>query len=344
MFRHKNIFLLISVIFLFSACMGSGTGVKTSQSSENSRPGWTTAPPRHAGYIFGVGSVETYGNTRTAIQRAHESARVDLLSQLRVTVSGDMQTSVRAEGDESRFTSIQKIVQQQTSSRVEEIEMTGMEITETWVNPSETEVWALARMNRAKTESELIFALEDIEDKLLQRGTGSGTTLSRIRHIFPSLKELEERRHLIHQLNFLSAGQKISERKNSRQVDALQTEIQDLLASLTIRLEPENDDAIQMKGILAQTLTSMGFNIHDQNPDLLISLSITMTPVQRNQLHHVVSQARGQVKNPQGRILYALQESGRSSSSDAAIASNKAVEDMARKLADILAAGLFQNI
>ncbi|MCW7753737.1 LPP20 family lipoprotein [Desulfobotulus sp. H1] len=345
MFSLNNRMLAVLGIFLLTACMGTtGTGVHSSHKTDAPRPKWTTEPPRQAGYIFGVGSVETYGNARTAIQRAQEAARVDLLSQLRVTVSGTMQTSIRVEGDDERFASIHKVVQQETSSRVQEIEMTGIEITETWLNPAETEAWALARLNRAKTESELLFGLEDLEDTLLNRGTGTGSTLDRIRHIIPSLTDLEERRQILNQLTFLAAGSQIPDREKGRRVDALQAEIRNLLASLTIRLEPQNDDAIKMLGIMAQTLTRMGFNLHDEGADLRIRLSISMTPVSRNQIFHVVTQAEGQVQTPEGRTLYALRESGRSSSSDPQIARNKAVEDMALKLADALASGLFQHL
>ncbi|MDY0161730.1 LPP20 family lipoprotein [Desulfobotulus sp.] len=342
--RRLFLILLILCPFLLTACMGKGGSVQTGQQNATSRPQWTTSPPRQAGYVFGVGSVETYGNTRTAIQRAQEAAKVDLLSQLRVTVSGEFQTSIRVEGGDTQFASIHKVVEQQTRSRVQEIEMAGIEIRETWTNPAETEVWALARLNRAQAESELIFSLEDLEDKLLSRGTGSGDTLSRIRHIIPSLRELEERRHIQQQIAFLAAGSRIPDREKGQRTDALQAEIRKLLASLTIRLDGENEDAKKMQGIMAQTLNHMGFTLHDQSPDLIIRLNLTMTPVHRNQLFHVVSQAQGQVKTPDGRTLYSLRESGRSSSSDPSVARDKAVEDMAQKLADALALGLFENL
>lgn len=335
---------LLLCLFILSACMGKGMEPQTLAKDPAARPAWTTAPPRKAGYVFGVGSAATYGETRTGIQRAQEAARVDLLSQLRVTVSGVTQSSTRVEGSDPQFVSIQKVVEQQVSSRVHEIEMSGIEILETWVNPPETEVWVLARLNRAQTESDLLFQLDDIEDRLLKRGTGSGSTLERVRHILPSLKDLEERRKILEQIAFLAAGSQIPDREKGSETDALQTEIRRILSSLTIRMDAENDEAVKMQNIIGQTLNSMGFALHSQNPDLILSLNLSMNPVKRGNLFHMVTQAQGQVKTPEGRILYSLNESGRSSSSDAGVARSKAAEEMAQKLADALARGLFQHL
>ena len=82
----------------------------------NSLPAWTTQPPQRSGMAYGIGSMEIYGNPTQAVQRAGELARADLVSQLKVTVSGQNTndtTEFRLNGESTRV--------QQTLSQVVKI-------------------------------------------------------------------------------------------------------------------------------------------------------------------------------------------------------------------------------
>src|SRR5690606_25775778 len=74
---------------------------KPQQDSANARderamtPDWITQLPQRNGMAYGVGSMEIYGSVTDAIKRAGDLARVDLVSQLRVTVSGDFSVDTR---------------------------------------------------------------------------------------------------------------------------------------------------------------------------------------------------------------------------------------------------------
>lgn len=333
---------LLLPLFLLCTLAGCISGQST-QKSASERPDWVVHLPSRAGYLYGAGGAEVYRNANTAMQQAKEAARLDLLSQLRVTVEGETRTQTLFEESETGFPSIERMVQQQTSSRVQKIEMTGIEFVETWIDPAGKEVWALARMNRAKTESELFFQLSSLEDKILSRDLPEGDKLEQIRSVFPLLKEMEERDHLLSQLSFLSAKDSMPETTRGKEVDALKASIRKLLASLTISIEEKNETAEKMQASIAKVLTSMGFNLHHLNPDLILELGVTTQAFQKGELFHCLSEAMGEVRTPAGRTLYVLKEAGKGASGLEAQAENNAVEDVSRKLADSLAKNLFQN-
>lgn len=337
MIRH-----ILVPFFLFCTFIACASN-QGAQKNSALRPDWVTNPPSQSGYLYGTGGTEIYGSTHTALQQAKEAARVDLLSQLRVTVEGETRTSTRLEESGANFPSIERMVQQQTSSRVQKIEMTGIEFAETWVDPAGKEVWVLARMNRAKTESELFFQLSSLEDRILSRDISQGNKLDRIRGALPTLKELDEREHLLAQLSFLSAGNSVPETGKDKKVEALKKDLRDLLASLTISIEEKNETAEKMQALIAKTITSMGFNLHHINPDLILVLDIKLQAFRKGDLFYCLSDAMGEVQTPEGRTLYMLKESGRGASGLEAQAEDKAVEDVSRKLADSLAKNLFQQ-
>src|SRR6056297_1125489 len=62
--------------------------------SDSSRtPGWITSPPAGTTYVYGVGSAKIFADTASAINRAQDDARSELLKRLEVTVSGETRTS-----------------------------------------------------------------------------------------------------------------------------------------------------------------------------------------------------------------------------------------------------------
>jgi hypothetical protein len=294
--------------------------------------------------VFGVASAENYGSEANALERAKEQARVDLLSRIRVEVSGTTETSNRMEMNNGQVTNMSEVLTQEARSRVNEIELPGMEVTETWVNPQGKDAWALAQLNRAEAERQLLNELQRTNQRLLERGLPQqGSKLEKVRQVIPSLPDLARRNQLHQQLTFLSAtGRVVATQRKA--VDELDAQIQALLSSLSFSVEGQNSLAERMRPELAEQLTAMGFNMVNSGADLQLRLSLSMDEVQRERLHHRVAQASGQVVTPEGRTLYAVSESGRAASTDPNVATRKAVKAMATLLAQTLATGLYDNL
>ncbi len=346
MMQRRLLCLALLLVVGLAGCAQQPASPATSSAvvASAAQPGWISQHPERSGFVYGVASAEIYGSEANALERAREQARVDLLGRIRVAVGGSVEARSRMEMRNDQVTDLTEVLTQQASSRVEEVELPGIEVTETWVSPNGKDAWALARLNRAEAEQQLLTNLSLTNQRLLDRGLPrTGSNLDKVRQVLPSLPDLSQRDQLHHQLEFLAASERIDSAQR-QEVDQLAAAIQSLLAGLSFQVEGQNNLAQRMAPELAQQLTRMGFNMVEGNADLNLRLSLNMDEVVRNNLHHRVAQASGQVLTPEGRTLYAISESGRATSTDANVATRNAIDEMAKSLARRLAAGLYDNL
>ncbi|MDR9468381.1 LPP20 family lipoprotein, partial [Marinospirillum sp.] len=282
-----------------AGCSGQPAAPAAQTSSNSEQPRWISQHPQRNDYVFGVASAEIYGSEANALERAREQARVDLLSRIRVAVSGTTETSNRMEMNNGQVTNMSEVLTQEARSRVKEVELPGMEVTETWINPNGKDAWAMAQLNRVEAERQLLGELQRTNQRLLERGLPQqGTKLERVRKVIPRLPDLARRNQLHQQLAFLAATDRVDAAQR-KAVDELDAQIQSLLASLSFSVKGQNSLAERMRPELAEQLTAMGFNMVDSQADLQLHLSLSMDEVQRDRLHHRVAQASGQVVTPQ---------------------------------------------
>ncbi|MFK7160066.1 LPP20 family lipoprotein [Marinospirillum sp. MEB164] len=314
-----------------------------SQAMQAGQPSWVRLHPQRAGYVYGVASAEIYGSSANALERARQQAQVDLLARIQVSVAGETQTTTRAEMRQGQLHDLHEILLQQASSRVEEVTLPGIQVTETWIDEAGRSAWALAELNRQAAETQLLAQLQQVDQRLLQRALPtSGDQLSRVRAVLPNLADLQQRRQLFNQLEFLAATGRIDAQRQ-QQVEAREAEIRGIIAALSFRLEAKSPDAQRMQPHIAARLTELGFQLRQNQADLTLRLNIHLQDVQRQGLHHRVAQADGQVVDAQGATLYAVSETGRAASTDAAVATSNAIQMMANSLAEALAQGLYQQ-
>lgn len=311
-------------------------------------PSWVTQPPSRPGYAYGSGSAEVYGSQGQALERAQELAKADLLASLRVEISSSTEYSKSASMEFEGEFSLQENLNQQIRSSTPPIELSGIQISATWVNPAASEVWALAELNTSLAAERLLARLHQLEAGLVQRGTWpprqpEASKLARVRYLKPSLQELVERQQLRQQLDFLGAATQATTQQ-SQAIEQISLEVAQLLASLGIQLQASSSQAEALVPILASSLTGLGFNLVNQQADLQLRLNLQLSQLERNGLFYVDAKADGQIIDAQQRTLHALHTSTRSVSSAASVAHNKATTEVAQQLAQDLIASLYLNL
>ncbi len=338
------LFLAGALLLGLSGCaLNQGKSAET-LADATAAPAWVQNTPRRHGYAYGVASSEIYGSQERALETAREKAKADLLANIRVEISSSVDYSKTASMEFAGQTSLQETFAQNINSKVKNIELSGLQIQDTWVDAKGKEAWALAELNVAVAVEKLLQDLQQLEQRVLERGIAdSPDRLQRIRSVKPSLEDLAQRRQILQQLNFFGE-QGRTDAAQGRAVEQLEAQIADLLASLSIRLQAGSAQAGQMQPILAQALTDLGFNLVNGPADLSFDLQLKSSQVARNGLYYVDAQASGQMSNAQNRLLYVINADHRAVSTDSSVANSKAVNELAQQLAQMLVNNLYQKL
>lgn len=351
---NKPSYLLLGLALTAFSLVGCNTNnlqpmdISASQLSSaaavNIQPDWVNNPPRRSGYAYGVASSEVYGRSANALETAREKAKADLLAGIRVEISSSTDYSKSATMQFKGDTKLQENLNQKISSKTAAVELSGIKVTETWVDEQNKAAWALAELDTSAAAQQLLKQLAQLESRIVQRGTlATAAKLDRVRYVKPSLQELVERRQLLEQLTFLGAATQVDAARRQT-VENIEVEIAQLLASLGIQLQAETQAAQALQPKLASALTDLGFNLVNSQPDLRLVMQLKSSRVERKGLNYVDASASTQINSAEKRTLHIINATTRTVSSEASVASNKAVEELAQKLAESLIESLYQNL
>jgi len=347
---NKSRYLFFCFVLIALGLVGCNVNPSQTQTATEKRPvpdiqpEWIHKPPQHLGYAYGVASSEIYGSEARALETAKKKAKADLLAGLRVEISSSTDYQKSATLAFQGGMTLQENLTQKITSKIPDIELSGIQVTETWVDKKNKEAWALAALNTFVTAQELLQQLAQLEERLLQRGTlPKATKLNRIRYLKPSLQDLAERRQILKQLTFLGETARINTARYQA-VEEVEAEISRLLASFGVELQLTDSEAKALQSKLASTLTNLGFNLVNNQPDLRLIVQLKTSQLVRNGLTYVDALASGQINTTDNRTLHVIRASTRAVSSEASVANNKAVNELAEKMADALVESLYQNL
>lgn len=355
----KSTLLSLSLVFVLASLMGCKATQLQPMASSNTnlanakaprlalasiQPNWVNNPPRRSGYAYGVASSEVYGSQAKALETAKDKAKADLLASIRVEISSSTDYSKNATLVYQGEARLQEALNQKISSKIPAIELKGLKVTETWVNELGKEVWALAELDTRAAAEQLLLELAQLEDRIIKRGTlPKAIKLDRVRYVKPSLQELAERRQLLNQLTFLGAATQVDAARKQA-VEEVEVEIAKLLASLGIQLQATTSEAQALQPKLAGALTNLGFNLVTNQPDLRLVMQLKTSKVERAGLIYVDASASSQINTAENRTLHVINAAARVVSSESSVANNKAVTELAEKIADSLIESLYQNL
>lgn len=336
----------ISTLFL-GACSGLGSKGQADKVTTSAIPAdtpvWAITPPVRSGMAYGVGSVEALGDPADAVRRAGEVARIDLLSRLRVTITGDISSTTTESSGTGREAEVTKNVRQYMRSQVPEVQLDELTIRDAQVSGGYA--YALAELDRAATSARLrqqIFELEQQLDQYAQV-TPQGNTLQQLRVMLPAMGLIAERQAFAEKLGLVAEDHRIPALATSHL--ALQQRVAELLNQLKVSIEFANPAAEAMAGELIEVLTSQGLNIGDPaQSDLNFTLTADRSERQQEGRFYAFVKARILIADQQGRTLSSFSDTGRGVSGLEQLAWQKASRSVADKLQQELAKTLTERL
>ena len=330
-----------------SGCQGGGPAVPSdggAASASGGIPAWVTSPPSGGGYAYGVGSAEIYGDPASALNRAQDQARTELIKRLEVTVSGTTTASRgrTVEGGQSRVT---RSIMDTVESRVPETELANIEIAKTHAVEGGDTAYALAKLNRSQAEITLISKIEDIDARIREiagRDPGGGDRLDRLKALMPALPLLEERRQVLRKL------QLVAERDPGHRLPsefrALQDTIAGLLDSLVVVLQPKGESTRKMDSTLRKALADEGVQVREAgNGDLTLRYEAGLRTVTRDGRNFVFADGNVTVLDGNGNVIDEFQERVKAGSVDPGVAQDRAVGRLAEGLGTKLGESLLDS-
>lgn len=309
-------------------------------------PAWVTEPPSGGGYAYGVGSAPIYADPASALSRAQDRARAELLKRLEVTVSGRTRTTRRrtVEGGESRVT---RSVMDTVDSRVAETRLRHVEIVETHAAEGGETAYALARLDRAAAQQALIGEIEALDARLREiaaRDPG-GARLQRLRALMPALGLLAERRAAWERLRLIAAGD--PGHRLPEALRALEARITGLLDALVVALRPEDQPSRRMASALRRALTQEGVRVQEGEGvggDLLLRYATAWRTLERDGRSFVFADGSVTVLDRRGAVINEFRERVKAGSVDAGLARDRAVGRLAERLAARLGESLLASL
>lgn len=332
---------------LLTGCLSQSA--KPQQDSAKARaerattPDWITQLPQRNGMAYGVGSMEIYGSVTDAIKRAGDLARVDLVSQLRVTVSGDFSVDTQERSGTGRASEVQQNVRNYVRSQVPDVQLDEVQITET--HSDGKYAYALAELDRAQAAARLRRQIGEIDEELRRIGAQQpqGSTLQQLQPLLPALKQFALRDKTSEQLALISTSR--SGLALDDDLRALQQRISGLLDQLTVALVALDAGADAVAGGVLEALTQQGLRVENRaSADLVFEVSATLSSKAQGGSHYVFADTRVTVRDAGGRALSSFSKQARGVSGLPDVARQTATRNVAALLGDELAVALVDKL
>ena len=310
----------------------------------SSLPAWTTQPPQRSGMAYGIGSMDIHGNPTQAVQRAGELARADLVSQLKVTVTGQNTndtTEFRLNGESSR---VQQTLSQVVKSQIPKAELDEVAIVKTYVD--DKYAYALAELDRLAAAARIKQQISDVEVKLNTMAAtplADGSRLEQLQQRLPALTEFAKRAQLADQYALISP-----ERRRpalNAGLAAYRDAILNALKELQVHLVLLDDGAKIMRGGLIEALTAQGLRLNDSaDADLTFEVSAQLDTREQEGNQYVFANSRVILRDDQGKVISTFSKQAKGVSGIKQLALQKASEKVADLLADELAQSLVTRL
>lgn len=325
------------------ACKASPTKPASDLKHTFDAPEWVTNTPEQQGMAFGTGSADIWGDENDAIRRAGDAARVNLVSQLRVTISGNSYSNIEERKSTNKETELVQTMRNTIRSSVPPVELDEVKITESYV--AGKFAYALASLDRKQAAARISSNINALEENIvaINNRPRKGGILEQVRVLLPALKLFAERERLADQYALVSISRKKPSLDDN--LALIQRQIYRLFNQLQIRITMNDVGAEQIASGVIEALTEQGMRINNQGEfDLLIEVSAVLRPFENSGLHYVFADSRVTIKDSQSRILSTFSRQAKGASGYSELAQAKAEKSVANMLAAELANALVERI
>ncbi len=340
LYHFISAIILVSLIISMTAC-GGKKSVKKNTISNFSQPDWILNTPIENGFLYGAGSAEIFGRDETgAAARAKDMARVELVKQIEVNVSGEIEQEIK-ETLSNGETTLTKKLRQAVKSKVPEFKLTNIKAVES--HKDKKRVSVLVRLDVTKelqTLTQQVSQLDiQIEEYQKKFNDTNPEGLSAIRMVSPVLILVDQRGELQSRYNALAQKKSALLPRELREFIA---KLYDRIAQMTVAIDAEGSENDSIKTGLIASLTKNGIRISDTGiSDLLIVYKLDVNNVKRDGSYFAFTNGDVWIKDEKGRVIKSFQAKAKGVSSDAAEALSRSVKKLSNQLGQEMMKALF---
>ena len=343
-FTSSSLVNLVVILMLANlvACGGKKATKKPQSPGQNfPQPDWILNTPIEKGFLYGSGSAEIFGRDETgAVARAKDLARVELVKQIEVHVSGEVEQEIK-ETISNGESSLTKKLRRAVKSKVPEFKLTHVEAIETYKGPKRVSV--LVRLNVAKELSLLSQQISDLDGQIAEyqdkfyKNNPQGIRALRI--VAPVLVLVDERGELQSRHNTLA--QKRTALLPAEYKDFV-TKLYARIGEMSVAIQADGEESDSIKTGLISSLTEKGIRISDSNAaDLFIVYKLKVNNVKRDGSFFTFTSGDVWLKDETGRVIKSFQAKAKGVSSDATEARARSIKKLSNQLGEAMMEALF---
>lgn len=340
--------VVVFLVFCFVGC--SGNKVVKHRLAEKKhhaelqselKPDWILNTPINPGFLYGVGSAEIFGdNESDAIARAKDIARIELIKQIEVKISGTTEQKT----SESLINGKSDIAQQlsrQVNSQVPEF--TLMRVTSIDNYKSANTVATLVQLDINKELQNLQGNISDLDQQINDHQQAfkknNLTGMSAIRLVSPVLVLVDQRAGFQSRHNAL-ASQSIP--LLSQDIRQFVSQLHERIRKMKVSLESEGEDNPALRNGLMNALTEKGLSVSDSdNRDLTIVYRVNIDEVKRGNSIYAITTGNITIKDESNRVIKTFKAKSKGVSSDPAVAQARAIKKLSQQLSNEMMFALF---
>jgi len=335
--------LILMAGSLLSACATSGPPGRKGGAEE--APDWVLNPPVERGFLYGVGAAEVFGGDDAgAASRAKDNARLELVKQIEVEVSGEVSQEIEALSRNGASTLTERL-RQSVQNRVPEFTLSHLSSVKSYKDPAGRHVTVLMRLDVTQELQSLRQQIAALDSQLADYARVLAETppggLSRLRRIAPALMLAEERAGLQSRYNALDPVKKAAPLLTKAQ-EKLIRRIYARIARLQVSVQAEGEGRRRLRNALIAHLSKKGIRVSESGPvDLQILYKLQVNAIPRDGVYYAITEGDVWIKDESGRIVRTIQAKAKGVSTDRLEARSRSLAKLSAHLGRALLEALF---
>lgn len=341
-----NTIVTLVVASLLIGCGGSpAVTSKPAKAPTSSTPDWLIQPPVETGFLYGTGSAEVYaGDQAGAAARAKDMARLELVKQVEVSISGEIEQEV-AETVRNNKSELTERLRESVKSKVASFELSHVMDVDSYFDESSKQVSVLVNLDVNKELQSLNSRIKVIDQRFaevvaeFERNTQQGMELLRL--VASGLVLAEERSGIQARANTLNPTRQY--------VDVLTPEYRDFMKKayarigmLKVHVSAQGADKNSLTAALTAELNNKGINISGaEQADIQIEYDLSLNNVTQGGTTFVITEGNVFLKDDQGRIVKTIQAKAKGASADVKEAESRSIAKLSQQLGKELVDVLF---
>ncbi len=336
---------IVTLLFSITGCVTTSKQ-KPASGEETERPDWLLNTPVERNNLYGVGSAEIFGGNQTAaLSRAKDFARLELIKQIEVNVSGSVEQEI-SETVRNDTTTFTQNLSQTVSSKVPEFKLSHVVAVDSFHDKKHRQIAALVKLDVNAEKTALAKQIASLDQQLvdiarkLKNTTASGMT--RLRIASPALVIADQRAGLQARFNQLDAAQAASPLLPNY-IKELIAEIYRMIANIKVAIVPEGENVRSLQTGLTSQLTSKGITISPPGQsDIEVSYALQTNTIKRDGTVFAFTEGDIWIKDEKGRVVSAVKAKAKGASSEERVARARSIEKLSDQLGSALLDSLFK--